>query len=518
MAIYCDRCRYQNRDSAKYCKNCSAELLATEADGSLQSGVILDRRYEIKRLIKSGGMGAVYEATDLRFKRPCAVKEMLNIASSSEEQEYFVKRFETEGALLYDLRHSGMPDVKDYFIEAGRYYLVMEYISGKDLETVMTAYGCGGVPEGLLIEWSLQILDVLDYLHSQTPPVVYRDLKPSNVMLCDTDNRIALVDFGIARSVARDGSSTMTGIGTPLYAPKEILLGKPEPRSDLYSLGATMHTLLTGLVPALPCDFRPVREHNPHISGELETIVMKALEQNPCDRFLNAKDMKRELEKLDKGGRQALAFTVPVSVNKKISDPVIKDGPEPDQKLSSESPSGVICAKCKMTLSSGATFCRKCGHKTVGDPQPPNLETRVKCNNCQKITPPGKFCGHCGNSMVKESGSVSSAPESNSEIICSKCGIKLSPGARFCRKCGKNVSELLSSSKEPDRFCLKCRKASPPGELCKNCGNPFVDSGPLKEVKSNACPACHTQLSPGARFCRKCRYQISGNVKTEGSG
>jgi len=299
MPVFCENCGHQNRNSAKFCQGCGGQIITTASDGTLTPGVVLDKRYEIECLIKSGGMGAVYKALDKRFKnKPCAVKEMLSSLSSAKEQDYYINRFEKEAEILHDLKHSNLPVVKDYFVEAGRYYLVMEYIEGKDLDTIMRGYGGAGVPPELVIEWSRQILDVLDYLHNQSPPVIYRDLKPANIMLRNSDGMVNLIDFGIARTVTPGNQSTMTGIGTPVYAPKELLMGKPETGSDIYSLGATMHSLLTGIVPTIPCDFKPLRTYKPELPAELEKIVMTALEMEIENRYASAKEMKSALEEL----------------------------------------------------------------------------------------------------------------------------------------------------------------------------------------------------------------------------
>jgi len=298
MPVFCENCGHQNRNSAKFCQGCGGQIITTASDGTLTPGVVLDKRYEIECLIKSGGMGAVYKALDKRFKnKPCAVKEMLSSLSSAKEQDYYINRFEKEAEILHDLKHSNLPVVKDYFVEAGRYYLVMEYIEGKDLDTIMRGYGGAGVPPELVIEWSRQILDVLDYLHNQSPPVIYRDLKPANIMLRNSDGMVNLIDFGIARTVTPGNQSTMTGIGTPVYAPKELLMGKPETGSDIYSLGATMHFLLTLQQSALSF-FPPVREIRPDVSLKTERIIAKVLSYNPAERFASAHQMADALTEM----------------------------------------------------------------------------------------------------------------------------------------------------------------------------------------------------------------------------
>ena len=320
VSVFCDKCRYKNRDTAKFCKSCGADIIATEVDGTLQKNVILDNRYKIVRLLKSGGMGAVYQALDGRFDDTlCAVKEMLDLTAKPEEKKYFVDRFKKEALILHNLRHANLPVVKDYFIEAGRYYLVMDFIEGRDLETILKEDEEKGLPPDMVVKWAIQILDVLDYLHNQNPPVIYRDLKPSNVML-NSDGVIKLIDFGIARTVTPGTEATMTGIGTPVYAPKEILMGKPEKRSDIYSLGATMHSLLTGIIPAVPGDFLPLRKYKPNISGELENIIMKSLSINLDDRYSSAGEMRLALEKISVE-KSSVSDSSPLKTLKSASTP-----------------------------------------------------------------------------------------------------------------------------------------------------------------------------------------------------
>ncbi|MEQ8186756.1 MAG: protein kinase [Candidatus Eremiobacterota bacterium] len=295
--IFCDKCGHQNREDAKFCQGCGGKIIPVTESGSLGKGIILDGRYEIKRKIKSGGMGSVYEAVDRRFlDKPCAVKEMITQSTNPADQQYMIKAFRKEAEILHDLRHPNLPIVKDYFIEHGRYYLVMDYIDGKDLETVIQGYFPVGVPEDKVLEWSKQILEALDYLHSQSPPVVYRDLKPANIMIKNGDGKIMLIDFGIARRVLPDSQTTKTSVGTPVFAAEELFYGKPVPASDIYSLGATMHCLLAGEMPVVPFSFKPLRAINPDVSRELEDIVMKALSMAPKDRYKSAKEMKKVIE------------------------------------------------------------------------------------------------------------------------------------------------------------------------------------------------------------------------------
>jgi len=273
---------------------------------SLEPGTILNGRYEIKRKINSGGMGAVYEALDRRFDGiSCAVKEMLSSPDDEkEDREYMIGRFKEEAGLLYKLRHPNLPVVKDYFVENERYYLVMDYIEGENLDRVISGYP-GGMPEETAIEWSIQVLDALDFLHKQDPPVVYRDLKPANIMLKSSDKKIILVDFGLARPVKEDSKTIKTAAGTPSYAPMEVFQGNPTPRSDIYSLGATMYHMLTGEKPSGIFSFQPLKQVRPNISVELSSAVMKALEMKADNRYESARKMKETLENLSHSPAEA---------------------------------------------------------------------------------------------------------------------------------------------------------------------------------------------------------------------
>lgn len=267
------------------------DINAITSDGPLPSGLLLNNRYKIEKLLKSGGMGAVYKATDTKFNSFCAVKELLPSYSSDEEQKEAEEWFEREAKLLAGLSHPGLPRVFDYFLISGIYYLVMDFIEGEDLFSILEREGTPGLPQEKVLEWSKEVLRVLDYLHSKNPPVLYRDMKPANIML-GKDGRIFLIDFGIAK-VIRD-QRTQTVIGTEGYASPEQCRGKAEARSDLYSLGATIHHLLTGESP-VPFKFEDPARLVPGISLPLSGVIMKALEKNPKDRFSSAKEMSQAL-------------------------------------------------------------------------------------------------------------------------------------------------------------------------------------------------------------------------------
>jgi hypothetical protein len=244
--------------------------------GPLEPGVVLQQRYRIERLLGGGGMGMVYLARDQRLSnRPCAIKEMvdhfIDTQQRLEANEYFAREADT----LAQLKHSAIPAISDRFDHQNRHYLVMEYVEGRNLEEEL-AQRSGPLPEGLVIDIARQLSDVLAYLHGLQPPIIYRDLKPSNVMLTG-NGRVVLVDFGIARLFKAQRKGTM--IGTLGFAPPEQYQGIADPRSDLYSLGATLHYVLTGRDPEKfpPFSFPPVRELRPAVSSNLAGAIDRAL-------------------------------------------------------------------------------------------------------------------------------------------------------------------------------------------------------------------------------------------------
>jgi serine/threonine protein kinase/Tfp pilus assembly protein PilF len=289
MSEVCIKCGHKDFDSQGNCLYCS-----TYGVKWFKPGTVLDSRYEIKKAIKAGGMGAVYKGVDTRLSQLCAIKEMLN--QEETDPEYMKKRFMAEAKLLADLRHNGIPRVTDYFTHQKRYYLIMDYLDGIDLFTYITV-NCKniGVDEKFVVKIGIDVCDILIYLHNQKPePILHRDIKPSNIFLCN-DGRVMLIDFGLARPVNPDTSSEKTIVGTMGYASLEQYQGHPEPRSDLYGLAAAMYFLLTAIQPG-PLKFPPLKEARTDVSSWLEKIVKKALSLYPENRFSSALEMKEVLE------------------------------------------------------------------------------------------------------------------------------------------------------------------------------------------------------------------------------
>jgi serine/threonine-protein kinase len=244
--------------------------------GPLAPGTVLQHRYEIVRLLGGGGMGMVYLAHDERLsKRPCAIKEMVDHFIDPQQRIEANQYFAQEADTLAQLKHPAIPAISDRFDDQNRHYLVMEYVAGRNLEEELAARG-GPLPEGLVIDVARQVSEVLGYLHGLNPPLIYRDMKPSNVMLTAA-GRAVLVDFGIARLFKAQRKGTM--IGTLGFAPPEQYQGIADPRSDIYSLGATLHYVLTGRDPEKfpPFSFPPVRELRPEASRNLAGAIDRAL-------------------------------------------------------------------------------------------------------------------------------------------------------------------------------------------------------------------------------------------------
>lgn len=269
----------------------------------LPNGTVLQGRYAVEGVHGVGGMSLVYRGRDLRFKevvRPCAIKEMFQSAPTSETRTLMLKNFERESSLLATLNHPAIPKVYDFFEENGKIYLILEMVPGHDLESTLETAG-SALPETQVAHWALQLCDVVDYLHRHEPePIIFRDLKPSNV-IATPDDRIVLIDFGIAR-IFLPNQRKGTMIGTEGYAPPEQYRGIADVRGDIYALGATLHHLLTGSDPRTETPFtfheRSLRQINPLVSAEMEAVVMQALDYDPERRPQSMSEFKALLTKV----------------------------------------------------------------------------------------------------------------------------------------------------------------------------------------------------------------------------
>lgn len=262
-------------------------------------GDIIDGKYEILREVGRGGMSVVYLAMDRRLNKQWAIKEFRKDKDDASKQ-VALKALLDEANLMKKLDHPTLPRIVDIIDENQTVYVIMDYIEGESLNKVLDAYGAQ--PQEAVIEWAKQLCDVLDYLHTQNPPVIYRDMKPANIML-KPDGTVRLIDFGIAREYKEGKAGDTEAIGTRGYAAPEQFGGKgqTDARTDIYSLGVTLYHLLTGKNPAEPpYEIYPIRHWNPAFSSGLEWLIQKCTQLNPGDRYQSCAEITYVLENLDK--------------------------------------------------------------------------------------------------------------------------------------------------------------------------------------------------------------------------
>lgn len=330
MSAICANCGASNRDGAAFCGACGQPLAPATATGSLAAFTLLNGRYEIVETVGGGGMGAVYKAFDFQQDRLVAVKEMSDQALGAGHREQAAEQFRREALLLQALSHPNLVKVTDTFSEGRRHYLVMDFVDGQALPALIAPQQEGWQEQ--VRAWALQLCDVLAYLHGRQPPVIFRDLKPDNILLPNGEERLKLIDFGIARFFDPAKERDTVAIGTPGYMAPEAFYGQTDARSDLYSLGVTLHTLLTGFDPAqAPWQLPSVAELAPHVAEDLAQIVAHAIELDPEQRFQTAQEFKRAL-----GGElaapaeavEATAQAAPVAARVSTARPVRFNGRE----------------------------------------------------------------------------------------------------------------------------------------------------------------------------------------------
>lgn len=262
-------------------------------------GEIIDGKYEILREIGRGGMSVVYLAMDKRLNKQWAIKEFRK-DKDDESRKVALEALLKEANLMKKLDHPTLPRIVDIIDDNSTVYIVMDYIEGESLNKVLDAYGAQ--PQEAVIEWAKQLSEVLDYLHTRVPPVIYRDMKPANIML-KPDGTIRLIDFGIAREYKEGKAGDTTSIGTRGYAAPEQFgdKGQTDARTDIYSLGVTLYHIVTGKNPAEPpYEIYPIRHWNPNLSSGLEWLIQKCTQLNPKDRYQSCAEVTYVLENLEK--------------------------------------------------------------------------------------------------------------------------------------------------------------------------------------------------------------------------
>jgi serine/threonine protein kinase len=350
-------CGTANSRSARYCARCQAMLPSPP-------GTVLHNKYRVDRLLAIGGFGGVYLAHDVKANRPVAIKDML--AADREEFQTRLTFFRREAEILRMLEHSPIvPKVYDFVEDGQSAHLVMEFIPGRDLLKVLEGQSNKPFPVDLVTQWGQQICDVLTLLHSQSPPVIHRDLKPDNIMLLEDGKSIRLIDFGTARELEKNiknRGAAKTRVYTEGYAPPEQVIGKPELRSDLFALAGTLYQLLTGKAPEgqyTAMELRDLLSAQPNglppDQRWLYELIATNLAEDANDRYFSAREVKSDLSR-----RQVTVSTA--------------------------------CPSCKAVNKVREPYCTQCAA--------PLTEVMPGCVNCGKVNRLGsRFCTSCGGRL-----------------------------------------------------------------------------------------------------------------------
>lgn len=260
----------------------------------LEVGSLVDGKYKILNKVGQGGMSVVYLAMNEKANKQWAVKEVRKDGVLNFES---VKQgLVAETDILKRLSHPNLPSIIDVIDTDESFIIIMDYIQGNSLSRALEEYGAQ--PQDQVIEWAKQLCDVLGYLHSRTPPIIYRDMKPANIML-KPDGTVTLIDFGTAREYKEKNLADTTCLGTVGYAAPEQFggMGQTDAKTDIYCLGATLYHLVTGMNPCEPpYEIKPIRQINPTLSSGLERIILKCTQRDPNDRYQSAAELMYALE------------------------------------------------------------------------------------------------------------------------------------------------------------------------------------------------------------------------------
>lgn len=351
---------------------------------------IVGGRYRVVKSIGGGGMKLVYLAEDLRLAaRRCALAEMVDSFTSPGMQQQAVVAFNREADMLAQLANEHIPRIFDRFSDANHHYLVMEYIDGETLDDELRRAG-GKLAPGRAIQIAIQILETLEYLHNLDPPVIYRDLKPSNVMLT-AEGQAKLIDFGIARHFAPLSNATM--IGTQGYAPPEQYRGKVETRSDLYALGATMHQALSGRDPAAeaPFSFPQLRKLCPDLDPSLAALIDQALAYDVVNRMRDAAEFKNRLIAIKDGMTNAVNSSAAARAQLPLPLSVA-----PPSAAGAQSGGGPATAAPAAPPNSARARAKPSTPAAAAAPTIIGLNNDVRCSSCARMIPAdSRFCSYC---------------------------------------------------------------------------------------------------------------------------
>ncbi|HZS79241.1 MAG TPA: protein kinase [Ktedonobacteraceae bacterium] len=326
VEIYCRRCGASNAAGNVSCSSCGTSLKVTvplpgesaavshlAQLAHLLPGQLFQNRYHILSQVGTGGFGAVFKAEDKRTRRLVAIKAIGLQGLSPQEIIEATDAFNREVMLLSDLKHPSIPCMYEQFTDPEHWCLVMEFIEGETLETYRAKLATGCLPFELVLHIGVQLCNVLEYLHSRTPPIIFRDVKPGNIMLTSS-GRIYLIDFGVARYFRPGKRKDTIAFGSPGFAaPEQYGKAQTTPRSDIYSLGVTLYQLLSGVDPSLtPFRFVAPRILVPTVPLELDALLLLMMEMDANKRPSNVALVRQELQYvLDK---QVQPVSPPVSL------------------------------------------------------------------------------------------------------------------------------------------------------------------------------------------------------------
>ena len=347
--IFCSECGAQNVPGARFCVTCGHVLRIPDAPldavnspgtGLLPQGNLLNNRYRIRELVGTGGMGAVYKAEDTPYgDRPVAVKEMRQSSLSPQELEVATEQFKVEAIMLARLQHPGLPRIYDHFLEGSRWYLVMDFIEGETLDERMRRTPGRRLPPPEVVKIGIQLCKVLDYLHKRQPPVVFRDLKPSNVMLTP-EGHLYLIDFGIARIFKPGQAKDTKAYGSIGYsAPEQFDREQTTAQADIYSLGITLHEVLSGSIPARsPFNMPRLSFPGQPALERLATLIMQMIELDKEKRPASVEQVRQELESIRSTLKQA--FYIPSAPHSTM--PPVQNTPQPIQEQQGVAPTQYV--------------------------------------------------------------------------------------------------------------------------------------------------------------------------------
>ncbi|HLI68236.1 MAG TPA: protein kinase [Ktedonobacteraceae bacterium] len=451
----------------------------------LPIGSILDRKFKIVQVLGEGGMGTVYKVEQLdRPGRFWAVKELLiNPNTPEDERKSAIERFNKEIDLLYNLKNPRIPSISVSFQERGNYYFVMEFVPGKSLEKILEETSAP-LEEQKVVRWMMQVCEALSYIHTRVPPIILRDLKPGNIMVTPDDN-VQLIDFGIARRFDPNKRTNTENLGTISYASPEHLgsitapgqrrsaqnpgrLVQTDARSDIYSLGATMYHLLTNHEPEpiqtpAPGSIlaRNPRLHTIQVNGRVicpvEQVIIKAMQQEPAQRFQSAEAMRMALAQCLPAGSVVAPTTVQIpSISANSTIMVTPQAPP-------IAAANIICPKCGLANRPGAKFCKRDGQPLNQGARaaPPPQINRQPLNQNRRAVPPQQASRQPLRARPVQSVGIQARPVTRQSIQARPLGTSVATQAQTPQSAYRLALQNLNNKKYVEAIDLFKRAAVP---------------------------------------------------------